>query len=176
MKAMNLYRFVAFSIRGNIMQIRTEKSFYVIGISARTSNAKELSGNGVIGTLWHHFFSRSLLARIPSRIDDDIIAVYFDYASDKNGEYSSLIGARVKNLDHVPDEMVGYEVPAQSYALFTSEQGKMPDVEVALWQQIWRQEDAGNLKRAYIADYVVYDKRAHDPANAVVDIYIGLKQ
>jgi predicted transcriptional regulator YdeE len=169
------------------MQIRTEKSFYVIGISARTSNAKELSGNGVIGTLWHHFFSRSLLSRIPNRIDEDIVAVYFDYASDKNGEYNFLIGARVTNLEHVPDEMVGYEVPAQNYALFTSEQGQMPGVEIALWQKIWRQpdvakggdgrqEDAGNVKRAYIADYVVYDKRSHDPANAIVDIYIGLKQ
>lgn len=158
------------------MQIRTEKSFYVIGISARTSNAQELSGNGVIGKLWHHFFSHSLLARISNRIDADIIAVYFDYASDKEGDYNFLIGARVKNLDHVPDEMVGYEVPAQKYALFTSEQGQMPGVEVALWQQIWEDEDAGNLKRAYIADYVVYGKRSHDLANAIVDIYIGLKK
>jgi predicted transcriptional regulator YdeE len=158
------------------MQIHTEKFFYVIGISARTSNAKELSGNGVIGALWHHFFSRSLLSRIPNRIDGDIVAVYFDYASDKEGEYNFLIGARVENLDHVPDEMTGYEVPAQDYALFTSEQGQMPGIEIALWQKIWRQEDAGDLKRAYIADYVIYDKRSHDPANAVVDIHIGLKK
>lgn len=158
------------------MQIRKEQSFYVIGISARTSNAIELSGNGVIGKLWHHFFSRSLLSRIPDRIDEDIIAVYFDYAGDKESEYSFLLGARVKSLDHVPDEMAGYEVPAQSYALFTSEQGQMPGVEVALWQKIWAQEDAGDLKRAYIADYVIYDKRSHDPSNAMVDIYIGLKE
>jgi predicted transcriptional regulator YdeE len=52
----------------------------------------------------------------------------------------------------------------------------MPGIEIALWQKIWRQEDAGDLKRAYIADYVIYDKRSHDPANAVVDIHIGLKK
>ena len=52
----------------------------------------------------------------------------------------------------------------------------MPGVEVALWQKIWNQEDAGTLNRAYIADYVVYDKRSHDPTNAAVDIYIGLKK
>jgi len=158
------------------MQISNQSSFYVVGISARTSNAIELAGHGVIGKLWHYFFSKSLLSRISNRIDTDIVAVYFDYATDKDGEYSYLIGARVKNLDHVPDEMVGYEVPAQHYALFTSEQGQMPGVEVALWQKIWNQEDAGTLNRAYIADYVVYDKRSHDPTNAAVDIYIGLKK
>lgn len=158
------------------MHIRTEKSFYVIGISAHTSNAAELSGAGVIGTLWHQFFSRDLLSRIPNRIDSDIIAVYSDYVSDKDGQYSFLLGARVKDLDHVPDKMVGYALPAQTYALFTSAQGQMPGVEVALWQEIWAEEDAGKLERAYIADYVVYNERAHDPAHAIVDIYIGLKK
>lgn len=37
-------------------------------------------------------------------------------------------------------------------------------------------ELSGNLKRAYIADYVIYDKRSHDPSNAMVDIYVGLKE
>jgi predicted transcriptional regulator YdeE len=168
------------------MHIHKEPPFYVVGISARTNNAAEFAGNGVIGKLWHTFFSQSLLSQIPNRVDEDIVAVYFDYASDKDGEYSFLLGARVNNLDHVPDEMVGYELPAQTYALFTSEKGQMPGVEIALWQQIWRQpdvakggdgadEDAGELTRAYIADYVVYDKRSHDPINAIVDIYIGLK-
>ena len=31
-------------------------------------------------------------------------------------------------------------------------------------------------KRSYIADFEVYDDRAADPSNAVVDIFIGLEQ
>jgi predicted transcriptional regulator YdeE len=34
-------------------------------------------------------------------------------------------------------------------------------------------QDFGS-KRAYLADYEVYDQRAIDPNNAVVDIYIGI--
>lgn len=158
------------------MQIQQERSFYIIGLAARTSNAAELAGNGVIGKVWHHFFSRSLLSRISHRIDEAIVAVYCDYEKDKNGAYTFMLGARVQRIDEVPDEMTAYKLPEQTYTIFTSKQGKMPNVEVALWQEIWAAEDAGILKRAYIADYVVYDERAHDPANAVVEIHIGIKK
>lgn len=30
-------------------------------------------------------------------------------------------------------------------------------------------------KRAYIADFEVYDERSHDPENAIMDVYIGVK-
>jgi len=40
-----------------------------------------------------------------------------------------------------------------------------------LWKM--NENDFGG-KRKYLADFEVYDKRASDPSNAVVDIYIGL--
>jgi len=157
------------------MQVIERPSFYVIGISDRTHNVKELAGSGVIGAMWQRFFSESHLSRISNRVDNDIIAVYFDYADGRDGEYNFLLGARVSDIYHVPDGMVAYQVPAQKYVVFTSSQGKMPDVEVALWKEIWALEDIGQLDRAYGADYVVYDERSHNPEHAVVDIYIGLK-
>ena len=43
------------------------------------------------------------------------------------------------------------------------------------WQQIWRMfaNDIGG-KRAYQADFEVYNQRAVDPNNTIVDIHIGL--
>ncbi len=31
-------------------------------------------------------------------------------------------------------------------------------------------------KRAYIADFEIYDERIRDPNNAMLDIYIGIKE
>ena len=54
--------------------------------------------------------------------------------------------------------------------------GKFPNVVIDTWQKIWQMsdEELGGT-RSYIADFEIYDERSYDPANAVVDIYIGLK-
>ena len=50
----------------------------------------------------------------------------------------------------------------------------MPDVVISAWQKIWAMDgnDFGG-KRKYIADFEVYDERASNPNNTVIDIYIG---
>ncbi|BBJ31369.1 hypothetical protein RAS_04780 [Rickettsia asiatica] len=52
----------------------------------------------------------------------------------------------------------------------------MPKVVMDIWQKIWKM-DAAMLEgeRAYIADFEIYDERSSDLHNAVVDIYIGIK-
>lgn len=53
----------------------------------------------------------------------------------------------------------------------------MPDIVIQAWQAIWKMtpEDLGG-KRTYRADFEIYDQRAQDPQNSVVDIYIGTTQ
>lgn len=53
----------------------------------------------------------------------------------------------------------------------------MSDIVIASWQKIWqmKESDFGG-KRSYIADFEVYDQRARDPKNTVIDIYIGIKK
>jgi predicted transcriptional regulator YdeE len=67
-------------------------------------------------------------------------------------------------------------IPAQNYAKFTSKPGIMPEVCIDMWQNIWKMK-SGELggKRAYLADFEVYDKRALDPSKTVLDIYVGVK-
>jgi predicted transcriptional regulator YdeE len=153
-----------------------EAGFDVIGIAERTTNAKEMSGEGVIGKQWARFFQDNVLAQIPNKADTSIIAVITDYASDKDGEYTHLIGARVTSTVDVPAAMVVKKVPAGKYAIFTSEKGPVAQVVVATWKRIWVQPKASpGGDRAYKADYEVYDERARDPENTRMDVHVGIR-
>jgi len=150
-------------------------SFTVIGISARTNNAKEAGPDGVIGKQWQKFFQEGVLARIPEKISPVIYAVYTDYESDHHGEYSYVIGASVKAGTKPPPGMVAVTVPAGSFAVISSDRGPLPQVVPAAWQRVFQLEDERQLNRAYKADFEVYDQRAQNPQDAQVDLYLGVK-
>ena len=97
--------------------------FTVVGIAARTSNAREMTADGIIGKQWGRLMQEGLLAKIPNKADRNIVAVYTDYASDHNGEYTYVLGARVKSDGNVPAGMVAKKTPAGRFAVFTSEKG-----------------------------------------------------
>ena len=152
------------------------KEFTVVGISTRTTNAKEMSGKGAIAQQWDRFMKEGLLSKIPNRVDSNSLAVYTDYESDANGAYTFLLGARVSSADNVPSGMVAKKVPARRYAVFTSEKGFVGKVVFETWSRIWAvPKSAPGGNRAYQADFEAYDQRAADPQNAQVDIYIGIK-
>ena len=108
-----------------------------------------------------------------------IYAVYTDYASDANGDYTLVIGAKVASSEAISqfhEGMVGKRIPAGQYAVFTSDRGPVAKVVVETWLRIWSYYQLpANGQRAYRADFELYDERAADPNNAQVDIYIGVK-
>ena len=158
------------------MVVEKVEGFTVIGISAHTSNAREMTPDGVIGKQWGRLFQENLLAKIPNKTNSDIIAVYTDYASDKNGEYTYVLGARVNPGTEPPTGMVSVKIPAGKYALFTSEKGPAAKVVPQIWQRINSlPKSAPGGDRVYKADFEVYDQRAADPQNSQVDVYIGIK-
>lgn len=159
----------------SIFTVKAQAGFNVIGITTRTTNKVEMQGNGLIGKLWQRFFMEQVLAKIPNKIDQAVVGVYYDFESDKNGEYTLLVGARVASLDDIPEGLVGLEVPAGKMAVFTTEKGPLTEVTVGTWMRIWDLEDQGKLDRTYIADYEIYDERSADPANAMVEIHIGIR-
>ena len=157
-------------------KIIEEMGFTVVGISIRTSNAKEMSGQAVIPQQWDRFMKEGLLNKIPNKVDSNILAVYTDYESDPNGAYTFMIGAQVRSVDDLPPGMVSKQVPAGRYAVFVSEKGFVGKVVPQSWSRILalpKSSPGGN--RAYRADFEVYDHRAADPQNAVVDVYVGIK-
>ena len=76
-------------------KIVEENGFTVVGIGDRTSNAKEMTEQGVIPKQWERLMKKDLVNKIPDKADSSIIAVYTDYESDKDGEYTYLLGAKV---------------------------------------------------------------------------------
>jgi len=154
------------------------ESFQVVGIEASTNNAKESGPDAIIGKLWQQFLSQNLLDKIPDKIDQSIIAVYTDYATDWNGEYTFILGAKIRPIPNpaLPEGMIVKIVPAGRYAVFTSERGPVAKIVVETWKQIWAYyKSPANGQRAYRADFEVFDRRAAHPNDAQVDIYVGVK-
>ena len=151
-------------------------AFTVVGIAVRTSNAKEMTAEGVIGKQWGRLMGEGLLEKIPNKADQNIVAVYTEYASDHNGEYTYVLGAKVTSGGDVPAGMVAKKVPAGRYAVFTSEKGPAAKAVPEAWMKINSlPKSAAGGDRVYRADFEIYDERARDPQNSVVDIYIGIK-
>ena len=150
----------------------------LVGLTTRTNNHNEMNPEtGKIGGMVGEFFGNQWASKITNRKNPDVtLSVYTEYASDEHGDYTYFIGEEVSDFDHVPKDMKTLIIPASRYQKFTTPSGKMPDVVIQAWQKIWAMtsEDFGG-KRAYQADFEVYDQRAQDPKNTVVDIYIGLK-
>lgn len=152
-------------------------SFIVVGVTARTSNALEASGNGVIGGLWARLRKDDLVNRIKHRADDHIVAVYSNYQSDKDGEYDYTLGSKVTSATDVPPGMAVRRTDAGDYAIFTARGGPAAQLVMSLWKRIWSLEtSSGEFRRAYRTDYEIYLNSNADDADQKVDVYIGLKR
>lgn len=150
----------------------------LIGITARTSLAKELNEDTCkIPGCVMKFFHEALFEKIPNRLSPGkTYSAYTEYESDYTGEYTYFLGEEVSSFDNVPEGFSTLTIPPQRYAKFTTDPGPMPQVVQEAWQDIWEMTaDEQGGPREYIADFEVYDERATDPSNLVLDIYIGVK-
>ncbi len=154
-----------------------QDEFSIVGIGARTSGEREMSAEGVIPEMWPRFYQEHILDKIPNRADQNVYALYTDFAGDRMGKYTVVIGAKVKDKSQVPAGLVLKTVPAGKYFVLTSERGPAATVIPSAWMKIAALEDKDQLggKRAYKADYEVYGPAATDPQNAQADLYVGLK-
>jgi CubicO group peptidase (beta-lactamase class C family)/predicted transcriptional regulator YdeE len=165
-------------LKGEAMnpKVMEHEGFTVAGIAVRTSNAKEMSPDGQIGKTWMKFLQEGVFTKIPNKADSSILAVYTDYASDKEGEYTYVLGARVNSSADLPAGLVAKEIPAGRYAVFTTQKGPGPKVVPETWMQINSLSNtAVGGDRAYRADFEIYDERARDPQNLQADVYVGIQ-
>lgn len=156
--------------------IQEHAGFYVVGITARTNNAQEMSGNGKIGDVWQTFLQPSLVAKIPNKIGVDPIAVYTDYETDHTGHYTYLLGLPTAPVEALPANLTVKHIPAGRYAVFSSDRGPLIQVVPEIWQRIWSMspKELGGT-RSFKTDFEIYDQRAADPENAQIDVYVGLR-
>lgn len=145
-------------------------SMKIIGITVRTSNAAGASGTD-IPTLWNRFISEGVLSKIPNRINDTIYCVYTDYEGNHTQPYTTLLGCQVTELDIIPEDMTGIEIPMGNYEQVTVTGNLMNGIVFEAWMDIWQRP----LNRTYIADFEVYDEKAADMSNAEVTIFVGVQ-
>ena len=156
----------------------------VIGQQTKTTNKQEfISGMGKIGPLVGEYFSNQVANKIIHRTHPGrTLAVYSNYhITDKTDPnsfcYTYLIGEEVSEFDEISEDLHCIEIPAGTYLKFTTRKGKMPDVVVNAWQEIWAMDANNSLggTRTLKADFELYNNRAVDPEKATVDIFIGIQ-
>ncbi len=133
------------------------EAFSVAGRSARTTNVVEMTGEGAIPKLWAQLGEHK----------GEITAVYYDYARDKDAEYSYLLGTKVDPAEPIPPGLMVREVAGGEYSKFSGSGPNPTETVIQLWQQIWAQEKTG-LRRAYLTDFEIYHP------NGDVEVYIGV--
>lgn len=149
----------------------------LIGITARTNNKLEMDPDTAkIGGTIQQYFHQQLAEKMTQRKNPGITyCVYTEYESDFTGDYTYFIGEEVTSFANLPKIFTELTIAPQTYAKYTSDAGPMPLVCINMWQKIWQmttEEFGGN--RSYQADFELYDQRAKDPQNVVLDIFIGV--
>jgi predicted transcriptional regulator YdeE len=151
----------------------------LVGVCVRTNNKQEVNKmDGRIFPLVRKYFHEALAEKIPLRkTPGTTFCAYTNYESDQHGDYTYFIGEQVTAFDERLS--AGFQtltVPAQTYAKFTTKPAPMPDVLLKVWNTVWNisPQDLGG-KRTYVTDFELYDERAKDHQNIVLDLYIAIK-
>jgi len=154
------------------IRIKKVEQFYVEGLSVRTDNAHEMTGQGKIGNLWRQFKEQKIAVGM------DLYAVYSNYESDQNGAYNYLLGWKVRTeemrgVEDFPQGCTAVKILAGKYAIVPSERGPAPKVVPEVWKRIWGLTPSELTRpRAFKTDFEFYG-----PANGdgQVNVFLGLR-
>lgn len=150
-------------------------SMHLVGITARTSNTKEMTGNGKIAALWQRFWEEGILSQIsdPS-VPSEIVVAYTEFETDENGEYTILIGTKVGSVKSLPSHLTTISVSESDYLHVSTEWGPISEIGINTWKKIWSDETY-RKNRSYKTDLEIYGSNAKDPNHSQFDIYLGIK-
>ncbi len=144
--------------------------FHLIGITVRTSNLEGRAAQD-IPALWKKFLSENLLNSIPNKTGPEVYAVYTEYEGNYMQPYTTVLGCAVAHLDEVPEGMTGFTFKGGDYLRFNPKGNLDQGLVFNEWTRIWGMD----LDRSYRADFEVYGEKAQNPADAEVDILIGIQ-
>jgi predicted transcriptional regulator YdeE len=143
--------------------------FKVIGIAVRTTNENEQAAKD-IPVLWEKFMQENVLENIPNKIDTVVFCIYKDFLNDHTKPYTTLLGCKVENLDHIPEGMIGKSFEGGDYIRFTAKGNLAEGLVINEWFKIWNMD----LGRTFTADFEMYGEKAQNPSDAEVDILIAV--
>ena len=148
------------------------EEFQLIGLALPGKTTNENGQSGIdCGSLWQKFENGNYAEKIPGKSGDEIYAVYHEYEGDHTRPFSYFIGCKVGAGMQTPEGMDSLTIPSGRYQKIVSS-GQMPDCLVNSWKGIW----SSGIRRAYQADFEVYDERSRDWNNAEVDIFISIEE
>jgi len=149
----------------------------LVGLHVRTNNKAEMDLlTAKISPCVQQYFYQQWAEKIPYRTHPGrTFCAYTNYESDYTGDYTFYIGEEISSLEDIPEGLESHIIPPQTYVKITTQPGPMPMVLINAWQDIWNMspENLGG-DRSYHTDFEVYDERASDPQNTILDIYIGI--
>jgi len=159
-----------------LSEIVKQQELKLVGIATRTSNKAESNPETAkIPSTLQQYFSNDAVKIIENLVDPAVTyCIYTNYESDFNGEYYYFVGMEVTSFESVAEGLSTLIIPKQTYQKFTVGPGAMPEVCINAWQKIWGGECLIG-DREYLADFEIYDHRAIDSQNTILDIYIGIK-
>ncbi len=159
-------------------EIITLDPFEIIGLKARTITKDEFDpSTAKIAPLVKTYWQEQIPEKITNRKNlGVIISSFSNYESDYTGAYDYVLGEEVWGQEKAPEGLSSLMIQGGTYVKFTSSPGPMPDVVIEMWQAIWKMSPAElGGTRVYKTDFEIYDERAQDPENTIVDIYIGIQ-
>ena len=156
-------------------EIVQKETMYFIGITARTSMPEE-DDAGKIGQLWGRFMQEGLMMKISDKVSQSMFGLYYEYDFGENQAFTVMVGCQVSNLDSIPEGLKGFTAPASRYVEFTTPPGNMIQVVKDGWSYIWEKwTDPESKNRSFVCDYEEYDDMSADMENAVVKLFVSLK-
>ena len=112
--------------------------------SIRTNNFTDEQVMGKIKTMWEEAY-RNL-----QQYQNNLYGVYYDYESDYKGDYSLSVAIE----DEFGESFI--EIPKnKKYKIFKVDTMDEKGI-LNTWNEIWKQEETGLLKRAYSYDFEKY--------------------
>ena len=147
--------------------LKLREGFEICGLKARTNNADEVSGRGMIANLWGEFLKFGDGGTCAEK--DEIYAAYYDYENGVQGEYSVLIGTCSKEGHHKESHDEACEsanqcrknerdetgeklcIEAGDYAVFDF--ANEPTRAGEYWTGIWKFFESSKLQSAFQTDF-----------------------
>jgi predicted transcriptional regulator YdeE len=145
---------MVYVIKETIMKLVEIDEKRIIGLSTRTTNAKEMDpSTGRIGPLWKEFDDQ---VEVDYKNGNRVYGVYSNYESDAAGEYSILAGTDQLDVN-TSAKLEEIVIPSGKYLVFTAK-GDIPRIVIDTWERVWEyfsKKDA-EYERSYTTDFEYY--------------------
>jgi len=150
------------------MRVEEIEEKIIYGISTRTKNSNEMNPKTAkIGTIWQKFDST---VEVNYQDGERVYGVYYNYESDKNGEFDVLAGYEISNdkLDKVTIEKGKYLVFNKTFEQ-TDDNTRIQAI-IETWGRVWEyfSNETSRYKRKYKTDFEYYKGQNE------IEIYISI--